>query len=120
MRTARFITLVIVVCILVSSVQAATSTATARVVVIIAPEQMLIQQGDDILLKIRLSPGATARVWVDSSCEIPNSKAVLILQSGSYVLPIEKMQGLGGSYSCLRSSDGRLTTAVQIVPRTRP
>jgi hypothetical protein len=113
MRVAYHLTLLIVLA-LATMAHAATATATNRVVVVIQEQQALVQQGSDMLLKVRLSPGVSARVWVDANCESPNENATIITRSGSYVLPIASIQGRGNSYSCMVSSDGRLIAAVQI------
>jgi hypothetical protein len=114
MRIAyRLITLLIVLAV-AAMAHAATAIGTTRVMVVIEEQQSLAQQGTDMLLKVRLSPGVSARVWVDVSCGSPNENATIITQSGSYVLPIASIQGRGNSYSCLVSSDGRLSAVVQI------
>lgn len=93
---------------------AAGATATSRVMVVVQEQQSMVQQGRDILLKVRLSPGVSAKIWVDVVCGSPNEDAILITQSGSYVLPIASIQGRGNLYSCMLSSDGRLKGTVPI------
>lgn len=91
----------------------ASARVTNRVIVVIQEQQALVQQGSDMLLKVRLAPGVSARVWVDVSCDTPNEGARIITQSGSYVLPIASSQDGGNSY-CMVSSDGQLRAAVPI------
>lgn len=114
MRVASCLKTLLVVLTLATMAYAASAIATSRVMVVVQEQQLLTQQGSDLLLKVRLSPGVSARVWVDLSCDSPNENATTITESGSYVLPIASLQGRGSSYSCMVSSDGRLNAAVPI------
>lgn len=118
MQGAHKITLLLLLA-LSTMAHAASATASSRVVVVVREQQALEQQGSDVLLKVRLSPGVSAMVWVDASCDLPNENATTITRSGSYVLPIANLQspgiqGRGNAYSCIVSSDGRLNAAVPI------
>jgi len=93
---------------------AARASATSSVMVVVREQHELVQQGSNLLLKVRLSRGVSARVWVDAGCDSPNENAVTITQSGSYVLSIAGIQGRGNSYSCMVSSDGQLSAAVPL------
>jgi hypothetical protein len=114
MRVAYHLITLLIVMALAIMAHAASASATSRVMVVIQEQEALVQQGTNMLLKVRLSPGVSARVWVDVSCDSPNENATVITQSGTYVLPIASIQGRGNSYSCMVSSDGRLSAAVQI------
>lgn len=118
MQAAHKITLLLLLA-LSTLAHAASATAASRVMVVVREQQALEQQGSDMLLKVRLSPGVSAMVWVDASCDSPNENATTITQSGSYLLPIANLQspgiqGRGNTYSCIASSDGRLNAAVPI------
>jgi hypothetical protein len=113
MRVATRITLLIIFAF-ATLAHAASAAAASHVMVIVQEQQALVQQGSDMLLKVRLSPGVSARIWVDASCGAPNENATIITESGSYVLPIVNMQGRGNSYVCMVSSDQRLSAAVPL------
>ena len=116
MRIATRFTLLIVLAFATSAAHAASAAAASHVMVIVQEQQAFVQQGSDILLKVRLSPGVSARVWVDTTCGAPNENATIITASGSYRLPIANIQGRGNSYVCMVSSDERLSAAVPLVP----
>jgi hypothetical protein len=114
MRVATLFTLLIVLAF-ATSAHAASAAATSHVMVIVQEQQAFVQQGSDMLLKVRLSPGVSASIWVDASCGTPNENATIITESGSYRLPIASIQGRGNAYVCMVSSDERLSAAVRLV-----
>lgn len=114
MRVATRITLLIVLAF-ATLAHAASAVAASHVMVIVQEQQAFVQQGSNMLLKVRLSPGVSASVWADASCGAPNGNATIITESGSYLLPIVDIQGPGNSYVCMVSSDERLSAAVPLV-----
>jgi hypothetical protein len=114
MRVATRFTLLIVLAFSTSA-HAASAAAASHVTVIVQEQQAFVQQGSDVLLKVRLSPGVSASVWVDASCGTPNENATIITASGSYRLSVASIQGRGNSYVCMVSSDERLSAAVPLV-----
>jgi hypothetical protein len=96
--------------------KAATTTLTLRVV----PEERMEVQGNAVSLKIRLAPGATARLWAGTSCGAAPPPALVITRSGAYSI---QPTAFGVTYSptagqavgiCLLSSDGLLHDSVVI------
>jgi hypothetical protein len=113
MRIAHKLTLLLVLG-LATATYAAKAGATSSVMVEVQEQYELLQRGSEMLLRVRLSPGVSARVWVDASCDLPKDNAVIVTQSGSYVLPIADIQGQSNLYSCMVSSDGRLRAVVPL------
>jgi hypothetical protein len=113
MRIAHKLTILILL-VLATAAHAAMASATSSVMVVVREQHELVQRGSDMLLKVRLSPGVKASVWVDTRCDLPSENAVTITQSGSYVLPITGIRDRGDFYSCMVSSDGRLSAAVPL------
>jgi hypothetical protein len=113
MRVAQKLTLLILLA-LSTMAHGAHAVATSRLTVVIREQQELVRQGNNILFRVRLSPGVSAMVWVDANCTSPIENVTTITQSGSYLLPIASLQGRGNAYSCMVSSDGELRAAVPI------
>jgi Bacterial Ig-like domain (group 3) len=79
---------------------------SATVSVGVQPQFVLLQQGSNLILKIRLAHGVFVTVWADNSCDTPKNNAVTFAASGTYTIPIQSVKGQGERYACLLSSDG--------------
>src|SRR5690349_15650770 len=82
----------------------------------VRPEVALFSMGSRTVgLKIRLSDGASAQLWIADSCSIASSSAYLIRVSGDYQVPITSL-GKAGRTACLSSSDGMTAQVLLLVP----
>jgi len=89
-------------------------TAFANLRIIVQQESSLIQAGDEMWLKISLSPGVSARLWPAHQCGLPPPDASVVTESGNYTFPIRISDSESDMYYCLRSSDDRLAAAVPV------
>lgn len=90
-------------------------TAHSQLMVQVRPEAALETLGGDaVRLKIRLAPGAQARVWTADSCGVPAPNTYTVAQSGIHVIPISTLANGSSSNVCLASSDGSLRTQLTI------
>jgi hypothetical protein len=112
MQTRLHLSLLLMACWIVTAAFAASNSGTTQIGVVIREQQEFVQSGTTMVLKIRLSPGITAKIWRDVRCASPNGDAQLIRQSGVYTLPIVNPQDQG--YYCLLSDDQLLRAAVPI------
>ncbi len=99
-------------CILLALLAAAVVFAAgySTLVLVVRPEANMMWMGTDALrLKIRLAPGAHARLWGDQSCGAPAAGAYAVLRSGNYVIPVSSIPNSGSGNICLASSDGALS-----------
>ena len=86
------------------------SLSSAQLAVDVRPEGTLTWQGDSmVLVKARLAPGTQARVWADQSCGAPIATSQVISASGSVVIQLADIDGMGKPVICLSTSDGRLS-----------
>jgi hypothetical protein len=69
-------------------------------------------QGENVMLKIRLAAGVTARLWGGKACGMPIQQAMVLTKSGTYILLAENIPHDEKAYLCLVSSDGTLRDAV--------
>lgn len=85
-----------------------------RLTVTVRPAVAMSRQGEDTIgVKIRLAPQAQARLWRDETCGAPPQGAYLLSQSGTYTVPLSRVDG-SGSLVCLSSSDGSLHAALSL------
>lgn len=78
------------------------------------PEVALTNQGvDAVNLRIRISEGGSAQLWLADSCSIAPSSAYTVRASGNYQIPVSSL-GKSGTTACLSSSDG-LKAQVQLI-----
>ena len=73
----------------------------------VQPQLLLVQQGSNVILKIRLAHGVTAELWADNSCDTPRNNAMTFSASGTYTIPVQSIKGHGEQYACVLSSDGQ-------------
>ncbi len=87
----------------------------------VRPEATLQWMGADTLrLKIRLAPGAEARLWGDRACGGPAAERYVVPRSGIYVIPISSIPNNDSGNICLASSDGILSAALPVGTEPRP
>jgi hypothetical protein len=87
---------------------AASKSASTNLVLVVREEEQLQLQGGSVVLKIRLAPGVTARLWGDQACGTPIQTAMVIAESGTYTLPFDNIPYEQRAYLCLLSSDSTL------------
>lgn len=87
--------------------------ADTQLVIQIRSEALLEWQSDDTLLvKARLAPGASARVWSDDACGAVPTGARVIPASGTYSISGATLEGGEKANVCLSSTDGSLNTSL--------
>jgi hypothetical protein len=83
----------------------------------VRPEAALRAAGFDAFdLKIRLAPGAEARLWMADACTASAPDGYLVSRSGTFQIAVAGVPGQGANV-CLSSSDGQLLLSW---PVTRP
>ncbi len=90
----------------------------STLVLSVRPEAALMWMGADaVRLKIRLAPGAQARLWGDASCVAPAADAYVVARSGTYVIPVSSIPNSNSGNICLASSDGALSRTLPVASR---
>jgi hypothetical protein len=85
---------------------AASNSKSTTLLVTYRPAVALSTQGSNaVSLKIRLSEGASAQLWLADTCSSPAGSPYLIQISGEYQVPISIL-GRAGTTVCLSSTDG--------------
>ncbi len=84
----------------------------------VGEESQLQVSGNRLVLKMRLSPGVEARLWGDKACDIPTDEAIIIQNSGTYVIGLKDILLGNETYLCLLSSDGNLRNSLAVVQET--
>lgn len=92
--------------------QSSRKTASSSLMVQIGEEVQLQVNGNGLVLKMRLSPGVVARLWSNSTCGAPTEDAMIVTNSGSYIIDLSNIPHEGKSFICLLSSDGKLHEAL--------
>jgi hypothetical protein len=87
---------------------------SGQLVVRVLPQQEMEQQGQDLILQIRLASGATASLWTDAKCKQPPTDAYSVSQSGKYTIPIPRLGAPTKPLVCLYSSDEALKGSLQL------
>ena len=106
--------------LVVAFAYAGVRSVTTRLNLAVGEQVYLAQQGNNLILKIRMAPGVTAQLWADNVCGQPKSNALVFTKSGNYTIPVESIKGSGASYACLLSSDGQLKTSVALAQSAPP
>lgn len=89
------------------------SVTTTQLAVDVRPEAALAWQGDGVVLvKVRMAPGARARVWTDDTCGAPAGSAQVLSASGTVAIELANIGGAGKPLVCLASSDGRINASL--------
>ena len=89
------------------------SANSAQIVVDVRPEAALgWQRNSTVLVKVRLAPGAQARVWAGESCGAVGDDAQVISASGTIPIELGSINGEGKLLVCLTSTDGRLNVSL--------
>src|SRR5256885_1854455 len=85
---------------------AASESRSTTLLVSVKPEAALYTLGlSSVGLKIRLSVGASARLWLAETCSSAPVSAYVIQTSGEYQIPVSSI-GTEGRVICLSSTDG--------------
>ena len=88
--------------------------ATGQLCVAVRPELSATLDGSgSVQVRIRLAPGAQARVWTAASCATPRPDAYVIALSGMYRIAVDTLPG-SGAVVCVASSDGRLSSSTPL------
>src|SRR5258708_2632697 len=85
--------------------------------VAVRPELLATLDGSgSVQIRIRLAPGAQARVWTAATCASPSPDAYVIARSGTYRIAVDTLPG-NATIVCVASSDGLLSSSTP-TPRT--
>jgi len=96
----------------------AADSKPSAITVRVPPEVLVSVSGtQSVAVRIRLSPGAKAQLWISDNCSIPLPAGYGIGQSGMFEIPIALLPG-GGRMVCLMSAqDGLMESVPLIVPK---
>src|SRR5712671_2546974 len=104
----------------VGTLVAAPNSRSTSLLVTFGPEVALSSQGSNFVgLKIRLSDGASAQLWIADMCSIAPGSAYIIRMSGEYQIPVSNL-GKTGTTACLSSTDGVIAQAQLVAPLKEP
>ena len=113
---ALLVLLVIAPLSVLAGLYASGSNGQSGISLTIGEQQELIVTGDNLILKIRLNAGVTAKLWGDKTCAAPIQKAMTITGSGNYTFPLVDVPHQDRVYVCLLSSDSKLNDSVAWPP----
>jgi hypothetical protein len=94
--------------------------ATASLILQVRPEELLKVMNGNVMLKIRLARGTTARLWGANSCTSPSPDAQVVTMSGTYSFPWSALTPVSSNLSpstmqvCLVSSDGMIYDSLPV------
>jgi len=112
----NFMKTVILMMALAFSLVAADSRAVSLSVTF-GPEVLATVQGTDaVALRIRLSPAATAQLWIADICSIPVAGARTISQTGEYQITVSSLPGVGGRFCLASTMDGLYESVPLMAP----
>jgi hypothetical protein len=110
----------------VSVLHAQGRTVTTTLILHVAETGLLEQQNDNVVVKLRLTPGVAVSLWGDRSCTTPAFESYIITASGTYTIPLNQIkQGQKAAWDdegsiCLQSSDGVLRRSLPVIGRVLP
>ncbi len=86
---------------------AASQRGSSTLSVTIRPEVLLTSRANTVNLKIRLSEGASAQLWIADACAVSAVSVAMytVSESGTYQIPVSSLAGSGKNV-CLSSTDG--------------
>src|ERR1700682_2300806 len=88
--------------------------STGQLYVSVRPElSAMLDGGGSVQVRIRLAPGAQARVWTAASCAAPSPDDYVIARSGAYRIALDTLPGTGTTV-CIASSDGRVSSSTSL------
>ena len=80
---------------------------SALINVSVKPEVLLSSTAQsNIHVRIRLSPSASARIWIADSCAASAVAGYLITSSGEYDIPLSALNGTGSTICLAAALDG--------------
>jgi hypothetical protein len=102
------------------------TVVTTTLIVQVAEAGSLEQQNDNVVVKLRLTPGVAVTLWSDKACTTPADESDIITASGTYTVPrnqikrVQKAEGEDEGSICLHSSDGLLRGSLPFLRRVLP
>jgi hypothetical protein len=99
---------------------AQTRTVTTTLILQVAEVGQLERQNDNVIVKLRLTPGVAASLWSDKACATPTAESHIITASGIYAIPLSQIMqahtaaGEEEAFVCLQSSDGVLRHSLAV------
>jgi hypothetical protein len=88
--------------------------STGQLYVAVRPELSATLDGSgSVQVRIRLAPGAQARVWTSTACATPSPDSYVIARSGTHRIAVATLPG-SGTTVCIASSDGRLASSTPL------
>jgi hypothetical protein len=95
----------------------AAASKSTLVSVSIKPEVVLSTEGASaVTVRIRLSPSASARLWIAESCTDDAGAGYMLTQSGEYHILLSALRGTGGVACLISASDG-LNAETRLAPK---
>jgi hypothetical protein len=96
-------------------------SVTTTLILQVAEAGLVEQQNDNVIVKVRLSPGVSLSLWGEKSCTTPALESSIITASGTYTLPLSQIKqeqqavGDGEGSICMQSSDGLLRRSLPLI-----
>jgi len=96
-------------------------TVTTTLILQVAEAGLLERQNDNVIIKLRLTPGVAVSLWRDKSCTAPADESYIFTASGTYIIPlnqikqVQKAVGEDEGSICLQSSDGVLRRSLRVI-----
>jgi hypothetical protein len=100
--------------------RAQTRTVTTTLILQVAEVGQLERQNDNVIVKLRLTPGVAASLWSDKACATPAAESHIITASGIHTIPLSQIMqahtasGEEAAFVCLQSSDGVLRRSLAV------
>jgi len=96
-------------------------TVTTTLIVQVAEAGVVERQDDNVVVKLRLTPGVAVSLWRDKSCTAPANESYIFTASGTFMIPlnqikqVQKAVGEDEGTICLQSSDGVLRRSRRVI-----
>jgi hypothetical protein len=102
------------------ALHAKSRSATSTLTVQVGEAGQLEFQNDNVIVRVRLTPGVAASLWGEKACTTPADESYIITASGTYTIPLNQIkQGQKAARDeqgsiCLQSSDGVLRRSLPV------
>jgi hypothetical protein len=101
-------------------------SVTTTLTVHVEEASQLEFQNDNVIVKVRLTPGVAASLWGERACTTPADESYIITASGTYTIPLNQIKqarkaaGDEDGSLCLQSSDGVLRHSLPVIGGALP
>jgi hypothetical protein len=106
--------------------QAKSYSVSTTLIVQVEEAGQLEFQNDNVIVKVRLTPGVAVSLWGEKVCTAPADESYIITAPGTYAIPLnqikqaQKVAGDDEGSVCLQSSDGVLRHSLPVIGGALP